>query len=87
MGEIASCSIAIVAVALTPTVAQRFGFAIAVITFLSFPFTFPFPALAQCPVLLPEPFRSIFVNLQLDALWLRSGSRSLAQRQVGCAHP
>ncbi len=68
MEEVAGCGIATVPIALAPIVAQRFGFAVSVSAFLSFAFPFAFPTLGWCSVLLPGPFRSIFVNLSVFAL-------------------
>ena len=47
MREVTGCSVAEIAIPLTPIVAQRFGTSIAVAAFLSLAFAFTFSAFAR----------------------------------------
>ncbi len=67
MREVAGSSVPAVSIPLAPIVAQRSALSVAVATFLLFAFTFSFSALACRSVLLPEPFRSIFVDFPFSS--------------------
>jgi hypothetical protein len=63
--KVARCCIAAIAIPLAPVVTDRFGGAVSLTAHLSFSFAFAFTftPLGSCPILLPEPFRSILVYL------------------------
>ena len=81
MREVEGSSVAAIAIPLAPIVAQKFGRSIAEATFLALALAFTF---APFSILLPVPFRSIFVNLPFSSLtgWI---SCSMASNSASVA--